>query len=185
VQNSNMPTLKPISEAILPHPRYDNKRVISWSDVIAIESGNYPQSFSPNRKMVFGTYIHKLIEEDKLPFKVPRGTHHEVKVKHGRLVGTIDSHDKITIIDFKTATKHWSRLKAESHEQQTYYAYLLWKDKGVQVKEYKIVSIETCWDDDELSLTGSVKVHTVPITMADMLKARARADRAILKLRRA
>lgn len=176
--------LELVSKVILSNPRYDNQKVISWSDIVAIESGRYPQSIPPSRKMLFGTYIHGLIEQNKLPVEVPRGEHHEIKVRQGRLVGTIDSYDTTTLIDYKTATKHWSRLKAESHDQLVYYAYLLWKGKGVHVEKCKIVSIETGWNEDgELIITGDIRVHTIPITLVDMLKVKARADRAILKLR--
>lgn len=176
--------LAPVSKVIHPHPRYDNKRVLSWSDVVAIENGNYPHTIPPSRKMLFGSYIHGLIEKDQLPIRVPRGTHHEVSVQHGRFVGTIDSYDDTTIIDYKTATKHWSRLKAQTHDQLTYYAYLLWKDKGVRVTESKIVSIETGWnEDDELIVQDTVVVHTNPITLSDMLRVKARADSALRTLR--
>lgn len=169
---------------ILPNPRYDNKRVISWSDIVAIENGRYGKGIPQSRKVRFGSYIHKLIEEDKLNIKVPRGNQHELRVQHGKLVGTIDSCDYETVIDYKTATKHWSRLKAESHDQLVYYAYLLWKVTKIQPKRYKIVSLQTGWnEDDELTIIGEPRIHTKEITLLDLLKVKARAESALKKLK--
>ncbi|HCC04975.1 TPA: hypothetical protein DEP58_01555 [Patescibacteria group bacterium] len=171
---------------ILPNPRYDNKRVISWSDIVAIENGTYPKSIPPSRKMLFGTYIHNLIEQNKLPICVPKGVHHEFKVQYKRFVGTIDSCDDDTIIDYKTATKHWSRIKAESHEQLVYYGYLRFKNTGILPKRYKIVSLETGLnEDDELVIIGEPRIHIKEITLTDLLRVKARADKALLQLKNA
>lgn len=171
---------------IVPNPRYNNKRVLSWSDIVAIENGTYPKSIPPSRKMLFGTYIHKLIEQNKLPLQVPRGVHHELQVQYKKFVGTIDSCDDETVIDYKTATKHWSRLKSESHDQLVYYAYLRWKITGIQPKRYIIVSLQTGLnDDDELTIIGEPRIHTKEITFVDLLKVKARADKSLFKIKNA
>jgi len=178
------------------HPRYDNVRAISWSDVTAIESnveawykratGVMSKRESPS--LSYGTFVHNQIQRRKLK-KIPHGDHpeepviHEISYKKGsrrtpykfNIVGTPDDADLTTIYEYKTGLKLWSRKQADDHGQLRAYALLRRSVTGVAPKRALLVSLETADDEDAgIYLTGKVRTLEVVITPLEILKIQAR-----------
>ncbi|QDP67629.1 MAG: hypothetical protein Tp172MES00d2C118482111_23 [Prokaryotic dsDNA virus sp.] len=183
------------------HPRYDNVRGISWSDVVAIEqdvakwyeraTGTRPVRSTPS--LSYGTFVHNQIQRrSKLHpeiKKIPHGKHPEQTIKYllrykkGRakvphqffIVGTPDDADMTTIYEYKTGLKLWSKKSADDHGQLRCYALLRRSVTGIAPKRALLVSLETANDEDAgIYLTGKTRVLEVEITRLDLLKIQAR-----------
>lgn len=176
------------------HPRYDNVRAISWSDVTAIESnveawykratGVMGKRESPS--LSYGTFVHNQIQRRKLK-KIPHGDHpeevvlHLLRYKKGKanrkffIIGTPDDADLSTIYEYKTGLKLWSRKQADDHGQLRAYALLRKSVTGVAPKRALLVSLETADDEDAgIYLTGKTRVLEVEIKPLEILKIQAR-----------
>ena len=183
------------------HPRYDNVRAISWSDVIAIESnveawykratGVMGKRESPS--LSYGTFVHNQIQRRAKVHpeikKIPHGKHpeevviHEIIYKKGskkhirrfNIVGTPDDADLSTIYEYKTGLKLWSRKQADDHGQLRAYALLRRSVTGVAPRRALLVSLETADDEDAgIYLTGKTRVLEVEIKPLEILKIQAR-----------
>jgi hypothetical protein len=99
-----------------------------------------------NVKMDFGSAVGKRLETDPDYMKnVPRQERmeHGVKVKMGNieLYGVLDSYSPITnaIEEYKTSgEKGWDQKKVDSHDQITFYALLLYLEKGIKPETLSI-----------------------------------------------
>ena len=79
----------------------------------------------------------------------------------------------------KTGKLEWTQIKAQSHGQLAFYAFMLWVDKKRLPKEIWLDWIETEESEDGvIRLTGSIKSFKVTLTMLDIFKMGARIKRA-------
>lgn len=173
------------------NPRY-NLHALSWSDVLAIESGRHGKKLQ-SRALDYGTHIHAMIERGH--YDVPRLGNPETvfsaeiplsprSKKTFTIVGKVDDHDDTTIIDYKTGCVPWTQKKAEEHQQFRVYGLLKWKATGVKPTKGKLVWLETYphEDSDSYDLTGTIKIFEFPIRTLDMLKVQTRFIKAYHKV---
>ena len=170
------------------NPRYGIP-ALSWSDVLAIESGWFGAKKLQSKALDYGTHIHKMIEHGH--YDVPRLGNPETvfqteipisprSKKKFIIIGKVDDHNDTTILDYKTGRVPWTHKKASEHQQFHVYALIKWKATGVAPTKGKLVWLETCphEDSDSMALTGTMRVFEFPITLLDMLKVQTRFVKA-------
>lgn len=104
------------------------------------------------------------------------------------LFGKFDNwHPKTRILrERKTGKIPWNQMKANTHGQLAFYAFMLWLEKKKLPKEIWLDWIET--EEAErgvITLTGAIKSFRVNISMIDIFKMGARIKRAAKEISKA
>lgn len=107
--------------------------------------------------------------------KTPILSNHEMTLKWGGIVGTLDEFQDGIIIDKKTTTYMPKSPNAHHARQIEYYAVLLWKN-GLVFKEGYLVYIDINNKDIEVF---PVKTRPLPIVEAEMMKKKTLLEEAI------
>jgi len=172
------------------------KRALSWSQLSSFSKELSPYA-SPERwydtyilgnrqtskEMTFGSTIDLRFQEDStfLP-DVPRGEvlqHELAGIYNGiRLIGKPDIlsfRDSKFLADLKTGRAPWTKKKADTTGQLTFYAFLLWINYKVNPEEfdmaiYWLPTRESEKFEVEIDPDAKVKVFKTKRTMRDVLK---------------
>lgn len=130
------------------------------------------EKFIGNKYTEFGTYVHKLIEDEDISMiNVPKLNNKEFyfekKCDGYILNGYIDSYDKGEIIDYKVAKKtSWNKKKVKDCFQLKFYGLWHYIEHGFE-PNVSIVHIESI-DNLGLELTGECKQFKYKITKKDI-----------------
>jgi len=121
---------------------------------------------------VFGSEVHKKIEDGELPVEIPTGCEHEVKleanIKGVQVLGYLDilQPDTKTVIDVKTSINPWTQLMVEKLDQLTLYQLLIRENyDGAIDKKSHVLWLETQWAKQEQGTTATTsKGFTMEVT---------------------
>jgi hypothetical protein len=119
---------------------------------------------------VFGSEVHKLVEDGKLLIDkhLPNEYHHEVKLEASidgvHVLGYLDMlhKDTLSVTDIKTSINPWTSLMVYKLDQLPLYQLLIKENYNKKDRTARVAWLETCWVTDEVH-TQDVKGFTLEV----------------------
>lgn len=170
-------------------PAFPYERPYSWSQHSSFkysprqwyEKYVLDQKTPPSPEMLFGNICGNLLAStpEYLP-EVERATIFEQEL-HGKvgdieLIGFLDSFcpEKKVLLEYKTSRnkKTWNHASANSHDQITFYAFLIHQNLKIKPEDLiiKLVYIPTHVKDSKIELSGEpIQTFNIKKTMTDIL----------------
>lgn len=172
------------------------KNYLSYSQYQAFNSGQYTRIYLDgiklnNSGLKFGSEFAEMMESEEMTgdeielvkIQLPTPQYREKKFnvmwEDIPMFGSLDGFDEDPLIvhEYKTGTTKWTQSKVDKAEQLTFYALYVWLTYK-KIPKIKLYWIETEKIDEEIRLTGNIKVFDTERKLTDFIKLYSKVKKA-------